>query len=235
MSDANLRHWQALCETDPKATKPFDKGRFKGTSTNPVWREWLLTEHFGPCGIGWGMDKPEFTLVPAGDELLVFCTVTLWYHDGVGDEPVGAEARVYGVGGDKVIRIEKGGPFVSDEAYKAAFTDALGNAMKHLGISADIYSGGFDADKHTRPTSTATRETPRDKGVRIYRAMQKATTEKLINDIQLVNQAELVFLKGADPEIHATLIAYAEQRKAELAQPNGSELAEGLREALGQP
>jgi hypothetical protein len=258
MSDnGNLRHWEALCETDRKATKPFDKGRFKGTSTNPVWREWLLTQHFGPCGIGWGMNHPEFTLVPAGDELVVFCTVALWYSDQ-GDKA----GYVYGVGGDKVVRIEKNGPFISDEAYKAAFTDALGNAMKHLGVSADIYSGEFDADKYTRPTPAATRAAtsagasrgPSSTGERqpqsagegrtlsqirdsIHKALSLADSVLLVDDILRVNQAELALINGASKLTHSRLLAYAERRKAELAQPaaNGSALAGEVREALGQP
>jgi hypothetical protein len=66
--------------------------------------------------------------------------------------------------------------------------------------------------------------------------MEKATTVKIINEILSVNAAELVFLKGADPQIYSTLIAYAEQRKKELAPAtNGSALAGEVREALGQP
>lgn len=143
MSD-NLRHWDALSRTDPKHTKPFDRGRFKGTATKPIWNERLMTEHFGPAGIGWGMDKPEFTLIPAGDELAVFCTVALWYRDGE------ARGEVYGVGGDKVLRIDRSGAFISDEAYKAAYTDALGNAFKHLGVNADIHMGRFEDHKYVR-------------------------------------------------------------------------------------
>jgi hypothetical protein len=260
MSD-NLRHWEALCHTDKAATKPFDRGRFKGTATNPIWREWLLTEHFGPCGIGWGMNPPEFTLVPAGDELVVFCTVALWYSDE--GEKAG---YVYGVGGDKVIRVEKNGPFISDEAYKAAFTDALGNAMKHIGVGADIMSGEFDADKYTRPTSAATRnaavthqgpfdprtglvqptgETPKEKVYRIRRAFEVAEKPEEIDNIKKTNAADLVLIEAAakgaktlaGQRAYVDLILYAEQRKKELAQPiaNGPALAEGLREALGQP
>ncbi len=140
----NLRHWSALERTDPAHTKPFDRGRFKGTATKPIWNERHMTEHFGPCGLGWGMDKPEFSLVPAGNELTVFCTVALWYKDGE------ATGTVYGVGGDKVIRVDRNGPFVSDEAYKAAFTDALGNAMKRLGVNADIHMGRFEDHKYVR-------------------------------------------------------------------------------------
>ena len=35
-----------------------------------------------------------------------------------------------------------------DEAFKKAFTDAIGNAMKHLGMSADVHMGLFDDSKY---------------------------------------------------------------------------------------
>lgn len=145
MSD-NLRHWSALEKTDPTHTKSFNRGRFSGTAIKPIWNEQMMTSHFGPCGVGWGMDKPEFTLVPVANEICVYCTVALWYRDAEVPEP----ARVYGVGGDKVLRVESKGPFISDEAYKAAYTDALGNAFKHIGLNADIHMGRFDDHKYVR-------------------------------------------------------------------------------------
>jgi hypothetical protein len=144
VADDNLRHWSALEKTDPTHTKPFNRGRFKGTATKPIYHEQRLTEHFGPCGIGWGMGKPEFSLVPALDEVVVFCSVMLWYQDGKN------RGEVWGVGGDKVLAQQSTGPFINDESYKSAFTDALGNAMKHLGVGADVHMGRFDDHKYVR-------------------------------------------------------------------------------------
>ena len=140
---ANLRHWTELGRTDPKHTKPFTRaGGFKGTATKPIWIEYRLTEHFGPCGVGWGCDEPAFTLVPAADEILVFCTVAAWYIDD------GKRATLYGVGGDKVLVKQQSGLRSDDEAYKKAFTDALGNAFKHVGSGADVHMGLFDDSKY---------------------------------------------------------------------------------------
>lgn len=138
----NLRHWDALSHTDPKHTKPFDRGRFKGTAVKPIYNEYRMTEVFGPCGIGWGMDKPDFQIHSASNEIVVYCTLRVWYMDGE------QRGEVYGVGGDKVLAAQKNGPFVSDEAFKASFTDALGNALKHIGVSADIHMGRFDDHKY---------------------------------------------------------------------------------------
>jgi hypothetical protein len=154
----NLRHWNALGKTDPKQTKPFSRaGGFKGTATKPIWLTMRLTEHFGPCGVGWGMGKPEFHTVAAGDEILVFCTVSLWYIDEAAPE---TEATVYGVGGDKVLGKNKNGPFTDDEAFKKAYTDALSNAMKQIGVAADVHMGLFEDNKYVRAMEREFAEEP---------------------------------------------------------------------------
>ena len=90
------------------------------------------------------MDKPEYQIVPAADETLVFCTVGLWYIDG------DKRAQVYGVGGDKVVIKGKDGLRTSDEAFKAAYTDALSNAMKFIGVAADVHMGLFEESKYVQ-------------------------------------------------------------------------------------
>lgn len=148
MSD-NLRIWNALGKTDPKHTKGFKRaGGFVGTAVKPIWQTMRLTEQFGPAGTGWGMDEPTFQTVNAGDEILVFCTVALWYREADAEKL----ARVYGVGGDKVLGKNKYGPFTNDEAFKASYTDALSNAMKQIGVAADIHMGLFDDDKYVAAT-----------------------------------------------------------------------------------
>jgi hypothetical protein len=152
-ANPNLRHWEALGTTDPAHTKPFQKaGGFRGTAVRPIESVRRMTEHFGPCGIGWGMGKPEFEIVPVegNGELLVFCTISLWYMDGPGDER--ANSLVWGVGGDKVVAKGTSGLRTSDEAYKSAYTDALSNAMKHIGVAADVHMGRFDDSKYVAET-----------------------------------------------------------------------------------
>ncbi len=145
----NLRIWSALEKTDPKHTKSFTRaGGFKGTAMRPIWMTRRLTEQFGPCGTGWGMTKPEFQVVPATDETLVFCTIGLWYEN--------VDNMVYGVGGDKVVtKRQSGQVFNNDEAFKSAYTDALSNAMKQIGVGADIHMGLFDDEKYVRETARA--------------------------------------------------------------------------------
>ena len=79
MPNENLRIWNELGRTDPAQTKQFTRaGGFKGTAIRPMWANKQMTEFFGPCGVGWGMAEPQFNVVPALDELMVFCTVQLY-------------------------------------------------------------------------------------------------------------------------------------------------------------
>jgi hypothetical protein len=140
----NLAIWNALEKTDPAHTKGFKRaGGFSGTATKPIYSIKRMTEQFGPVGIGWGNTEPKFEVVAASGEIMVFCTAGLWH---------GSRENVFwGVGGDKVsAKRSSGDAFNSDEAFKASFTDALSNAMKLLGMSADIHMGRFDDHKYVR-------------------------------------------------------------------------------------
>lgn len=129
----NTAIWDKLARPDPKALSPFTRsGGFKGTAVNPMHTLHTVTEIFGPCGTGWGMTKPEFQVVNGN----VYCTVGVWY------EQDGAMEPIWGVGGETLTG--RG----DDEAFKKAYTDALGNALKHLGANADIYFKLWDGSKY---------------------------------------------------------------------------------------
>lgn len=141
----NTRHWEALGKTDPRHTKGFSRaGGFKGTALKPIWIIQRLTEQFGPVGEGWGMGKPDFEVIHLQDgEIMVYCTVECWHKDG------DKIAAYYGVGGDKVLtRRKSGDAFADDEAFKKAYTDAVNNGFKFLGVGADIHMGQFDDSKY---------------------------------------------------------------------------------------
>src|ERR1700743_198844 len=115
----NLRIWSVFEKTNPDDTKSFTRGGgFKGTAISPISSIKRMTEHFGPCGTGWGTIEPTFQVVPAADEVMVFCTIGIWFLDA------GAQSQpVYGVGGDKVLIKQSSGMRSSDEAFKSAYTD----------------------------------------------------------------------------------------------------------------
>lgn len=138
----NLALWDRLSKTDPAHTKNFKRaGGFSGTAIKPMWSYRRMTEEFGPCGTGWGVCEPTFQVVSGVEgEQLVFCTASIWY---------GPEKNlVFGVGGDKAVGKNKYGLASDDEAFKKAFTDAITNALKLIGVGADVHMGMFDDSKY---------------------------------------------------------------------------------------
>lgn len=149
MSD-NTALWDRLGKTDPAHTKSFKRGGgFTGTAIKPMWSFRRMTEEFGPCGTGWGVGEPSFQVVPGDNrEALVYCTASIWYGPD--------RHTVYGVGGDKIVTHIKANEKYNrperwesdDEAFKKAFTDAITNALKLIGVGADVHMGMFDDSKY---------------------------------------------------------------------------------------
>lgn len=140
MSD-NTALWDKLGKTDPNHTKTFKRaGGFSGTAIKPMWSYRRMTEEFGPCGKGWGIYEPSFNVVPVGESVMVYCTVSVWYEK--------ADQIVFGVGGDMVAGKRGNYSMVDDEAFKKAYTDAVTNALKMIGVGADVHMGMFDDNKY---------------------------------------------------------------------------------------
>jgi len=146
----NMKVWNAVSTTDPKQTKEFTRaGGFRGTAIKPIYSIQKMTEVFGQCGEGWGYTKPEYQIVDGTEgQKLVYCTVGLWTANM---KDLSSDDYIWGVGGDFIIVKQSSGLRSDDEAFKKAFTDALMNAMKHIGMSADVHMGQFDASKYVQP------------------------------------------------------------------------------------
>lgn len=135
----NLKLYAQCAKTPPEARKPIEAGRLKGfTDINPMYRIQKLTEMFGPCGIGWVTRNVKYEQISSPDtqEVAVVCTLELLYREqesGEWAEPL------FGVGGSKLLSLERGGLYLNDEAYKMAYTDALSVACKSIGMCSDIY------------------------------------------------------------------------------------------------
>lgn len=147
----NLEIYNKLRECPTEAIKPINAGRLKGMSDiNPMWRIKALTAVFGPCGIGWWytIDK-QWLEHGNGPEVAAFCDITLFYK-WAGEESHG----IPGTGGSGFVKVEKNGPYTSDECFKMALTDAISVAAKALGAAADIY-WQQDRTKYDRPSAPA--------------------------------------------------------------------------------
>ena len=154
MCKETMELYNAFRSVPEAAKKPIAAGRLKGkTDINPMWRIKMLTEQFGPCGIGWYTETTRTWLDGGEDgEVIANVEIALYIrYNGEWSKPI------YGIGGAMFISKEKGGYYTDDDAYKKAYTDALSVACKALGIAADVY---WEKDPDTkyapRETDSAT-------------------------------------------------------------------------------
>jgi hypothetical protein len=148
----NMKYWDQMKTVPKERLKVIQAGRLKGKSDiNPQWRYEVLTHVFGVCGIGWKftIDKQWIEKYDNG-EIASFANVSLYIKvDGEWSDPIPAN------GGSMFVANESRGPYVSDECYKMAITDALGTAAKMIGVASDIYQGITDSKYAERPAQSA--------------------------------------------------------------------------------
>lgn len=129
-----------------EAQKPIAAGRLKGmTDINPMWRIKRLTEIFGPCGMGWWYVIRDKQIIDDSTtkQRVAIVDIDLYYRwEGEVSQPIP------GTGGAAFLAQERNGPYLSDECYKMALTDAISVAAKALGVGADVYYAK-DRDKYS--------------------------------------------------------------------------------------
>ena len=142
--NGNLSIYERVRNVPEEAKKAIEAGRLKGKNDiNPMWRIKKLTEVFGPAGFGWYTEIVRtWTEASESGEMAVFVDIHLFVKkDGEWSRPI------FGNGGNRLIANEKkyeNGqyvlvPYLDDDAYKKAYTDAISVAAKALGIGADVY------------------------------------------------------------------------------------------------
>ena len=142
--NGNLSIYERVRCVPKEAKKEIEAGRLKGKNDiNPMWRIKKLTEEFGPAGFGWYTEIVRtWTEASESGEMAVFVDIHLFVKkDGEWSKPI------YGNGGNRLVANEKkyeNGqqvyiPYLDDDAYKKAYTDAISVAAKALGIGADVY------------------------------------------------------------------------------------------------
>ncbi len=137
--------YESLARPPKDALREIQAGKLKGkTDINPQWRYKAMTEKFGLVGIGWKYEVQKlWTEQGAGNEKLAFAQVAVFLKNGeTWSEPI------VGIGGSRLVALEKGAAVSNDEGYKMAVTDAFSTALKMIGVAADIYSGRWDGTKY---------------------------------------------------------------------------------------
>ena len=139
----NKEYWDKLKLPPPEALKKIKGGRLSGmTDISPQWRFEIMTDIFGPIGIGWNFKLiRQWLEATESGEVCAFTNIELKYkHDNEWSE------WIPGTGGSKFIASETKGLHVSDECFKMSLTDALSVAMKSIGVGADVYQGKLNHD-----------------------------------------------------------------------------------------
>lgn len=147
-NENNMCFYEKLSKCPNEALKTIQAGDLKGFSDiNPMWRIKIMTETFGPCGIGWKYKIVKQWNESYGNEIKTYCNINLFIKvDGEWSEPIP------GTGGSTFVAQYSKGTKVSDENYKMALTDALSVCMKMLGVAANVYwdKGQFET-KYQQP------------------------------------------------------------------------------------
>ena len=180
--------WDKVATPPASVLKKITGGRLKNmTDIKPMWRIKRMTEVYGLCGIDWKYQIKNMRQIDVDNEIVIFVDVDLSVKiDGEWSD------AIPGVGGSKLKVQESSGPHISDEAYKMAVTDALTNAMKMLGVGADVYMGYWDGSKYTKPDDdikTITEE--QEANIVVLLEDSKADLSKFLKCFQIISIKDL--------------------------------------------
>ena len=167
----NLALYNRVREVPAEAKKDIQAGRLKGkTDINPLWRIQTLTREFGPAGIGWYTEVEKQWTEVCGNARAVYIKLNLYIKvDNTWSKPI------EGFGGAMVVSNEKSGLYLDDDASKKAYTDAISQACRSLGIGADVYWAN-DATKYQQEKAL---EESRDQAIEY---LQGLTTQQQMNE-----------------------------------------------------
>lgn len=136
---------------------------------------------------------------------MVFVMISFYYKDGdKWSEPIPA------YGGDYLVKKDKNGIHGNDEAMKMAVTDALGTAMKMIGVAADVYRGlianGASDSKYARRDYAA--QTSQNGAGRTQNATPNNYKASATNNVTDEMRAKAI--KALNAEIERTGVAGSE-------------------------
>jgi len=214
----NLRHWAPMARPPQEALRKITGGRINGmTNISPQWRLRIMTEHFGPIGVGWKYTIDEKWTEQIGDEIMACVKVSLYIKDN--DQWTEA---IPGLGGSKILQKESAGLYGNDDGFKMALTDALSVAMKSIGVAADIYLGMWEESKY--------RDSWLDDGYDGPKALDTAAILEHTDEVAAIRMAptlellhkqysELYKKYENDKPVRDLIIAAKDERKAQLQDP----------------
>lgn len=170
----NKQLFDSWREVPASAKKIIQGGKLKGmTDIRPMWRIEMLTQAFGPCGIGWKVSNIKYWTESYNGETAAFVTLDLFIkQNGEWSDAIS------GIGGSKMCGKGKGDG-LDDEAYKMAYTDALSVCCKNLGMAADVYYGDNVNGNHTKYDKAPSSPAPVNKKSEYEMIVEKAAYRKI--------------------------------------------------------
>jgi hypothetical protein len=159
MTEKNMEFWEKVKKTDPKRVKAITGKQYKGNSPQPYYLVERMTQEFGMCGIGWGLNIIHERMERLSDtDVLHVAVVELWY---VKDDIKGAITQI---GQTKALyKKNDGGLMVDEDAPKKSVTDAMTKCMSYLGFAGDIFSGQWDDSKYVQELTKEFGDKPTEK------------------------------------------------------------------------
>lgn len=141
---SNMEFWNKVKKTDPSRVKPITGKQYKGNSPQPYYLVERMTESFGMCGLGWGLNIINERMERLTDnDVLHIALIELWYVQD------GKRGAIQQVGQTKACyKTNAGGMMVDEDAPKKSVTDAMTKCMSYLGFAGDIFSGMWDDSKY---------------------------------------------------------------------------------------
>ena len=117
------------------------------SDVNPQWRIERMTEIFGTIGDGWVWEPVEQWV----ENGVHYAHVVVQYKKADGEYSL----PVHGYGGTKV------GSKDDSDLLKSSFTDAISNALRYLGVGADVwYSAGKSVEQNQFDTKYSSPPAP---------------------------------------------------------------------------
>ena len=103
-----------------------------------------MTEAFGMCGIGWGLNIINERMERMTEtDILHVAVVEIWYVHG------DKKGSITQIGQTKACyKTSAGSMLVDEDAPKKSVTDAMTKCMSYLGFAGDIFSGRWDDSKY---------------------------------------------------------------------------------------
>lgn len=184
---SNLEVYDKLKTVPKEHLKTIKAGRLKGMSDiKPQWRIQRMTEIFWICWIGWRVWNVSFHYESYWDETVCNCRLDLYVkHEEKWSE------WIPWTWGSRFSTKESKGMYVSDEAEKMSYTDALSVAMKMIGVASDIYMGLWNDSKYSNAQD--------------WQGETKSKTDVLLENIQ--NAKDIEELLWYKDEIENTCVS----------------------------